>query len=247
MGMSGAVLLLCSSRAFLSVNVVCVHTRDQDKHAAESYRRSAAAKKSGVFSKEIVAVSVPSKKGAVVVTDDEEIARTDVATLPTQRTAFIKDGSGTVTAGNASPLSDGAAALVLMSESKAQSLGIKPIARVLGYGDAEQDPQDFTTAPAVSIPRALLHANVSRDQIDVFEINEAFSVVALANMKLLDLDAGKLNIHGGAVSLGHPLGCSGARILVALINAMNERNAQFGAAGICNGGGGSSAIVIQRD
>jgi acetyl-CoA acetyltransferase len=239
-------LLLALLMHFLWTTFVFL-TSDQDQHAAESYRRSNAAKKSGVFAKEIVAVSVPSRKGAVVVADDEEISRTDVTTLPTHRPAFIKDGTGTVTAGNASPLSDGAAALVLMSEAKAQSLGIKPIARVLGYGDAEQEPQDFTTAPSVSIPRALLHANVSQDQVDLFEINEAFSVVALANMKLLDVEASKLNIHGGAVSLGHPLGCSGARILVSLITAMTERKAQLGAAGICNGGGGSSAIVIQRD
>jgi acetyl-CoA C-acetyltransferase len=220
--------------------------RDQDKYAAESYRRSAAAKDSGLFAQEVVPVSVSSRQGPIVVTDDEEVARTDAKKLTTQRTAFIKDESGTVTSGNASPISDGAAAVVLMSESKARSLGIKPIAHVLGYGDAEQEPRDFTTAPALAIPRALFHAHVPQEEIDLFEINEAFSVVALANMKLLDLDPSKVNVRGGAVSLGHPLGCSGARILVTLIHALMEREAQLGAAAICNGGGGSSAIVIQR-
>lgn len=183
-----------------------------------------------------------------MITRDEELDRTPRSSLPGKPPAFKKDprDPGTVTAGNASPLSDGAAAMVLMSVAKASELGLAPIAHVLGYGDAETSPEEFTIAPSLSLPIALKRAQLNIEEIDIFELNEAFSVVSLANMKLLGLDPKRVNVFGGAVSLGHPLGCSGARIIVTLINALKVRDRRLGAAAVCNGGGGSSAIVIRR-
>jgi acetyl-CoA C-acetyltransferase len=221
-------------------------TRAQDEYAAESYRRSGRAQNAGTFSEEIVPVTIPGGKG-IIVDNDEEITRVKAITLPSQRPAFIRDGSGTVTSGNSSSLNDGAAALVLMSETRARMLGTPILARVLGYGEAELASANFTTAPAVSIPRAIKHAGLAKEQIDLFEINEAFSVVALANVKLLELNPQRVNIYGGAVSIGHPLGCSGARILVTLLTALRKRSLSIGVAGICNGGGGSSSIVVAAD
>lgn len=183
-----------------------------------------------------------------MIKNDEELERTARSSLSEQPPAFKKDLKcpGTVTAGNASPLSDGAAALVLMSRKKAKELGLRPIAHILGYGDAETTPEQFTIAPSLSLPIALRNACMKTEDVDLFELNEAFAVVALANAQLMKLDPGKVNVFGGAVSLGHPLGCSGARIIVTLINALQTRNKWKGAAAVCNGGGGSSAIVIER-
>lgn len=190
-------------------------------------------------------VTVKTKAGSVVVDRDEEHDRVDLDKLHAQRPAFVKDGTGTVTAGNASPLSDGAAALVLMSATRAQQLGVTPLARIIGYADAERCPSEFTIAPASAIPLALKRANLTVSDVDLYEINEAFSVVALANLRRLKLDPSIVNIFGGAVSLGHPLGCSGARILVTLLNALQHKNSRIGTAAICNGGGGSTAVVLE--
>lgn len=218
---------------------------DQDAFAIASYQRSAEAWKKGNFSEEVMPISVPQRKGdPVVFAEDEEYKNVFLDKIPSLRSAFTKDG--TVTAANASTINDGAAALVIMSEEKAQELGLKPLAVIAGYADAAHEPQWFTTAPAKALPKALAKAGKSIDQVDYFEFNEAFSVVGLANMKILGLTSDKVNINGGAVSLGHPLGCSGARIIVTLINVLAQNNAQTGAAAICNGGGGASAIVITR-
>lgn len=218
---------------------------DQDAFAIASYQRSAEAWKKGNFSEEVIPISVPQRKGdPVVFAEDEEYKNVFLDKIPSLRPAFTKDG--TVTAANASTINDGAAALVIMSEEKAQELGLKPLAVIAGYADAAHEPQWFTTAPAKALPKALAKAGKSIDQVDYFEFNEAFSVVGLANMKILGLTSDKVNINGGAVSLGHPLGCSGARIIVTLINVLAQNNAQTGAAAICNGGGGASAIVITR-
>lgn len=238
----GHIALKCANCEYLRIRL----NRDQDKHAIESYRRSKKATESGVFAREIVPVTVKVKKAVVTVDKDEEISRTSEDSLPDQKPAFLRDGTGTVTAGNASPLSDGAAALVLMSEARAKKLGLAPLARVVSYADAEHAPPEFTTSPAKAIPIALERAQWKPEDVDIYEINEAFSVVALANMKLLDLSPGKVNVHGGAVSLGHPLGSSGARVIVTLVNALEERSGFKGVAAICNGGGGSSAISIER-
>jgi acetyl-CoA C-acetyltransferase len=234
----GVAAELCAS--------TCQITRaDQDAFAIESYQRSQRAWNEGLFSPEIVPVSIPQRKGdPIVVAKDEEPFQVKFDKIPQLAPAFTKDG--TVTAANASTMNDGAAALVLMSAEKAQSLGLKPLAYIRGYADAEQAPEWFTTAPAIALPAALKKAKLEMSQIDYWEINEAFSVVALENIKRLGLDASKVNAFGGAVSLGHPLGCSGARILVTLINVLNHHNARYGAAGICNGGGGASALVIER-
>ena len=176
------------------------------------------------------------------MSEDEEFKNVKLDKIPNLRPAFNKDG--TVTAANASTLNDGAAALVIMSRDKAKELGIEPLAVISGYADASQEPEWFTTAPAKALPKALANAGIDADQVDFYELNEAFSVVGLANMKLLELDPAKVNVHGGAVSLGHPLGCSGARIIVTLINVLQQNNGKIGAAGICNGGGGASAMVI---
>ena len=218
---------------------------DQDAFAIQSYERSATAWKAGNFSEEVIPVAVPQRRGEpVVVEEDEEFKNVKMEKIPSLRPAFTKDG--TVTAANASTINDGAAALVLMSADKAKSLGITPMARIISYADAAQEPKWFTTAPAKALPKALDKAGLSLEEIDIFEFNEAFSVVGLANMKLLGLDDGKVNVNGGAVSLGHPLGCSGARILVTLIHVLRQQQAKFGAAAICNGGGGASALVLER-
>ena len=218
---------------------------DQDAFAIESYRRSAAAWESGVMQNEIVPVSVPQRRGEdKQITEDEEYTNVLLDKIPNLRPAFTKEG--TVTAANASTINDGAAAVVVMSEEKAKTLGLTPLATIEGYADAAQEPQWFTTAPAKALPKALAKANVSLDEVELFEFNEAFSVVGLANMQLLELNSTQVNVHGGAVSLGHPLGCSGARIVVTLLNAMEHKNVSLGAAAICNGGGGASAIVFKR-
>jgi len=217
----------------------------QDAFAIESYKRSAAATEAGKFKNEIVPVSIPQRKGdPMVVSEDEEYRNIKFDKVPTLAAVFEKEG--TVTAANASTLNDGAVALVLMSASKATELGLKPLAKIRGFADAQQAPEYFTTAPAKAIPLAIAKAGLSASDIDYYEINEAFSVVALANNKLLGLDAAKVNVNGGAVSLGHPLGASGARIIVTLISVLQQNNAKYGVAGICNGGGGASALVIER-
>ena len=218
---------------------------DQDAFAIESYRRSAAAWESGVMQNEIVPVSVPQRRGEdKQIIEDEEYTNVLLDKIPNLRPAFTKEG--TVTAANASTINDGAAAVIVMSEEKAKMLGLTPLATIEGYVDAAQEPQWFTTAPAKALPKALAKANVSLDEVELFEFNEAFSVVGLANMQLLELDSTQVNVHGGAVSLGHPLGCSGARIVVTLLNAMKHKNISLGAAAICNGGGGASAIIFKK-
>ncbi|SFR48870.1 acetyl-CoA C-acetyltransferase [Robiginitalea myxolifaciens] len=218
---------------------------DQDAYAIQSYTRSAEAWKSGHFAEEVVPVPVPQRKGdPVLFSEDEEYKNVFMDKIPKLRPAFTKEG--TVTAANASTINDGAAALVLMSAEKAEAMGIKPIAAIRGFADAAQEPKWFTTAPAKALPLALDRAGVSIEDIDYFEFNEAFSVVGLANIKLLSLDDSNVNVNGGAVSLGHPLGCSGARITVTLAHILNQREARYGAAAICNGGGGASALVIER-
>jgi acetyl-CoA C-acetyltransferase len=219
---------------------------DQDAFAIQSYQRSEAAWNSGKFDNEVVPVEVPQRRGEpIIVSKDEEYSNVRMDKIPTLRPAFTKDG--TVTAANASTINDGAAAMVLMSKEKANELGIKPIATIKSYADAAQEPKWFTTAPAKALPKALAKANISIDEVDYFEFNEAFSVVGLANMKILGLDDSKVNINGGAVSLGHPLGCSGARIIITLLSVLEQNNAKIGAAAICNGGGGASAIVVERN
>jgi len=219
---------------------------DQDAFAIQSYERSAAAWDSGKFDNEVVPVEVPQRRGEpIIVNKDEEYSNVRMDKIPTLRPAFTKDG--TVTAANASTINDGAAAMVLMSKEKANELGLKPIATIKSYADAAQEPKWFTTAPAKALPKALAKANISIDDVDYFEFNEAFSVVGLANMKILGLDDSKVNVNGGAVSLGHPLGCSGARIIITLLSVLEQNNAKFGAAAICNGGGGASAIVVERN
>ncbi|WP_375324040.1 acetyl-CoA C-acyltransferase [Flagellimonas sp. GZD32] len=219
---------------------------DQDAYAIQSYQRSADAWNAGKFENEVVPVEVPQRRGEpVVVREDEEYKNVKLEKVPSLRPAFTKEG--TVTAANASTINDGAAAVVLMSEEKANELGIKPLATIKGYADAAHEPEWFTTAPAKALPKALDRAGVSIDDIDYFEFNEAFSVVGLANMKILGLNDSNVNVNGGAVSLGHPLGCSGARITITLLNVLEQNNAKLGAAAICNGGGGASSIVLERN
>lgn len=219
---------------------------DQDNFAIQSYNRSAEAWKTGKFNNEVVSVIVPQRRGEpVIVSEDEEFKNVKIDKIPSLRPAFSKDG--TVTAANASTINDGAAALVLMSLEKAQELGLKPLATIKSYADAAQEPKWFTTTPAKALPKALAKANISIDDVDYFEFNEAFSVVGLANMKILDLSDENVNINGGAVSLGHPLGCSGARIIVTLLNVLEQNKAKIGAAAICNGGGGASAVILERN
>jgi len=219
---------------------------DQDAFAIQSYQRSEAAWNSGKFDNEVVPVEVPQRRGEpIIVSKDEEYSNVRMDKIPTLRPAFTKDG--TVTAANASTINDGAAAMVLMSKEKANELGIKPIATIKSYADAAHEPKWFTTAPAKALPKALAKANISIDEVDYFEFNEAFSVVGLANMKILGLDDTKVNVNGGAVSLGHPLGCSGARIIITLLSVLEQNNGKIGAAAICNGGGGASAIVVERN
>ncbi|MDB4752403.1 acetyl-CoA C-acyltransferase [Winogradskyella sp.] len=218
---------------------------DQDAFAIQSYKRSTEAWNSGRFDNEVVSVEVPQRRGEpIIVSKDEEYTNVKMERIPALRPAFTKDG--TVTAANASTINDGAAAMVLMSLEKANELGLKPIAKIKSYADAAHEPNWFTTAPAKALPKALAKANIELSDVDYFEFNEAFSVVGLANMKILGLSDEKVNINGGAVSLGHPLGCSGARILITLINVLHQNDAKTGAAAICNGGGGASAMVIER-
>lgn len=218
---------------------------EQDEFAKTSYERSAKAWGKNKFADEVIPVEVPQRRGEpVIVSEDEEYKNVRMDKISSLRPAFTKDG--TVTAANASTINDGAAALVLMSEKKANELGLKPLAYIKSYADAAQEPKWFTTAPAKALPVALNRAGIKIDDVDYFEFNEAFSVVGLANMKILNLSSDKVNVNGGAVSLGHPLGCSGARILVTLINVLKQNNAKIGAAAICNGGGGASAMVIER-
>jgi len=222
-----------------------ISREEQDAFAIESYNRSAAAWASGVMRNEIIPVAVPQRRGEEkIVEEDEEFTNVMLEKIPRLRPAFTEEG--TVTAANASTINDGAAAVVLMSEVKAKSLGIEILATIEGYADAAKDPKWFTIAPAKALPVALAKARVSQEEVELFELNEAFSVVGLANMKLLGITAEKVNIHGGAVSLGHPLGCSGARIVVTLLNAMQVNHKTLGTAAICNGGGGASALVIRR-
>lgn len=219
---------------------------EQDAFAIQSYKRSAKAWETGRFNNEIVPVEVPQRRGdALIVSKDEEYTNVILDKIPSLRPAFTKDG--TVTAANASTINDGAAALVLMSKEKANELGLKPLATIKGYADAAQEPKWFTTAPAKALPKALSKAGITINDVDYFEFNEAFSVVGLANMKLLGLNDTNVNVNGGAVSLGHPLGCSGARIIVTLLNVLEQNNGKIGAAAICNGGGGASAIIIERN
>ena len=218
---------------------------DQDAFAIESYRRSAKAWSEGKFSNEVIPVAVPQRRGdALIITEDEEFKNVKIDKIPALRAAFSKDG--TVTAANASTINDGAGALILMSEEKANLLGLTILATIKGYADAAHEPQWFTTAPSKALPKALVKAGVTQDQIEYFELNEAFAVVGLANMKILGLDSSTVNVNGGAVSLGHPLGVSGVRILITLLNVLQQNDAKLGAAAICNGGGGASAMVIER-
>ncbi|WP_396174241.1 acetyl-CoA C-acyltransferase [Flavobacterium sp.] len=222
-----------------------ISREEQDNFAIQSYQRSAKAWSEGMFDNEVVPVEIPQRRGEpIIFSKDEEYTNVKLDKIPTLNAVFSKDG--TVTAANASTINDGAAALVLMSEEKAKALGLKPLAYIKSYADAAQEPKWFTTAPAKALPKALDKAGLSVADVDYFEFNEAFAVVGLANAKILGLDNDKVNVNGGAVSLGHPLGCSGARIVVTLINILEQNNAKIGAAAICNGGGGASAIVIQR-
>ena len=218
---------------------------DQDNYAIQSYERSANAWNSGKFDNEIVPVAVPQRKGdPIIVAKDEEFTNVKIDKIPSLNPVFTKDG--TVTAANASTINDGAAAIILMSEEKAIALGLKPLAYIKGYADAAQEPKWFTTSPAKALPKALEKAGIAISDVDYFEFNEAFAVVGLANSRILGLDDSNVNVNGGAVSLGHPLGCSGVRIIVTLINVLEQNNGTIGAAAICNGGGGASAIVIER-
>lgn len=222
-----------------------ISREEQDTFAVQSYERSAKAWEAGKFDSEVVPVEVPQRRGEpIIIFKDEEFSNVKLEKIPTLNPAFTKDG--TVTAANASTINDGAAAVILMSEEKAIALGLKPLAYIKSYADAAQEPKWFTTTPSIAIPKALAKAGLSVGDVDFFEFNEAFSVVGLANSKILGLDASKVNVNGGAVSLGHPLGCSGVRIIVTLINVLEQNNAKIGAAAICNGGGGASAIVIER-
>ena len=217
---------------------------DQDAFAIQSYERSAKAWSYGNFEEEVVPVEVPQRRGdAIIIKQDEEFKNVKMEKIPSLRPAFTKDG--TVTAANASTINDGAAALVLMSADKAKELNLRPIAKIKSYADAAQEPKWFTTAPAKALPKALDKAGIGIEDVDFFEFNEAFSVVGLANMKLLGIPDKNVNVNGGAVSLGHPLGCSGARILVTLLHVLKQQNGKIGAAAICNGGGGASAIIVE--
>lgn len=219
---------------------------DQDQFAIQSYKRSAEAWANGKFKDEIVPVEIPQRKGeSIIFLEDEEYKNVNFDRISTLPTVFQKE-NGTVTAANASTLNDGASALVLMSKEKMEELGLKPLAKIVSYADAAHEPEWFTTAPAKALPIALKKANLDISEIDFFEFNEAFSVVGLANNKILGLDDSKVNVNGGAVSIGHPLGSSGSRIIVTLINVLKQNNAKYGAAAICNGGGGASAIVIEN-
>ena len=222
-----------------------ISREDQDNFAIESYKRSQAASQNGKFDNEIVPVAIPQKKGdPIMFSKDEEPFNVKFDKIPDLKSPFVKDGS--VTAANASTMNDGAAALVLMSKEKADAMGIKPVAKIRAFADAEQAPEWFTTSPSLAVPKAVERAGLKMDDIHFWELNEAFSVVGIENTKRMNLDAAKVNVNGGAVSIGHPLGCSGARIIVTLINVLKQNNGVYGAAGICNGGGGASAMVIEN-
>ena len=232
--------------ADLCANEYDFSREDQDAFAIQSYNRSAAAWKAGKFANEVVPVIVPQRRGEpIVVSEDEEFKNVRMDKIPSLRPAFSKDG--TVTAANASTINDGAAAMILMSEEKANELGLKALATIKSFADAAQEPKWFTTAPAKALPKALAKANLKLEDVDFFEFNEAFSVVGLANMKILGLPDDTVNVNGGAVSLGHPLGCSGTRIIITLLNVLEQNNAKIGAAAICNGGGGASALILERN
>ncbi|MGL2963621.1 acetyl-CoA C-acyltransferase [Flavobacterium sp. RSB2_4_14] len=234
----GVAADLCASEYKIS-------REEQDNFAIQSYERSAKAWSEGKFDNEVVPVEIPQRRGEpIIFSKDEEFTNVKLDKIPTLNAVFTKEG--TVTAANASTINDGAAALVLMSEEKANAMGLKPLAYIKSYADAAQEPKWFTTAPAKALPKALDKAGLTVADVDYFEFNEAFAVVGLANAKILGLDNNKINVNGGAVSLGHPLGCSGARIVVTLLNVLEQNNAKIGAAAICNGGGGASAIVIER-
>ncbi len=223
-----------------------ISREDQDNFAVESYKRSAKAWDDGKFQNEVVPVEIPQRKGEpIIFAEDEEYKSVNFERISTLPTVFQRE-NGTVTAANASTLNDGASALILVSKEKMEELGLKPLAKIISYADAAHEPEWFTTAPSKALPKALKKANLEISDIDYFEFNEAFSVVGLANNKILGLDAGKVNVNGGAVSLGHPLGSSGSRIIVTLINVLKQNNGRYGAAAICNGGGGASAIVIEN-
>ncbi len=231
--------------AELCASTCNVSREDQDAFAIESYKRSQAAVQSGKFDAEIIPIDIPQKKGdPVLFAKDEEPFNVKFDKIPELKSAFQKDGS--VTAANASTMNDGAAALVLMSKEKADELGLKPIAKIRSYADAEQAPEWFTTTPSVAVPKAVEKAGLKMEDVDFWELNEAFSVVGIENTRRMKLDPAKVNVNGGAVSIGHPLGCSGARIIVTLINVLKQNNGKIGAAGICNGGGGASAMLIEN-
>ena len=222
-----------------------ISREDQDEFAKTSYLRSKKAWDSGKFDNEVIPVSVPQRRGEpILISQDEEFNNVNLDKIPKLRPAFTKDG--TVTAANASTINDGAGALILMSEEKANELGYDILAYIKSYADAAHEPKWFTTAPSKAVPKALEKAKITMDDVDFFELNEAFSVVGLANIKLLGIDPNKVNVNGGAVSLGHPLGCSGTRIIITLLNVLIQNDAKIGAAGICNGGGGASAMIIER-
>lgn len=234
---------VCAEKCATDYNIT---REDQDNFAIQSYKRSAAAWSEGKFAEEVVPVSIPQRKGdPIIFSEDEEYKSVNFDRLPTLATVFKKE-NGTVTAANASTLNDGASALILVSKEKMEELGLKPLAKIVSYADAAQEPENFTTAPAKALPIALKKAGLEISDIDFFEFNEAFSVVGLANNKILGLDSAKVNVNGGAVAIGHPLGSSGSRIIVTLINVLKQNNAKYGAAAICNGGGGASAIVIEN-
>lgn len=234
----GSAAELCASECQIS-------REDQDNYAIESYKRSQEAQAKGIFKTEIAPVEIKDRKGEISIIDsDEEIHSVKFEKIPTLKPVFKKDG--TVTAANASTLNDGAAVLVLMSKAKAVELGLKPLARIISYADAQQAPEWFTTTPSKAIPKALENGGIKASDVDYYEINEAFSVVSIANNRILELDPAKINIHGGAVSMGHPLGASGARIVVTLLNVLKQKNSKLGVAAICNGGGGASAIVVEN-
>lgn len=232
----------CADNTASEMNI----TREmQDQYAINSYKKSAASWEAGKFNEEIVPIEIPQRKGdPIIFSEDEEYKNVKFEKIPLLRPVFSKEG--TVTAANASTINDGASALILVSKEKAEELGLKPIAKILGFADAAQDPLWFTTAPSLAIPKAIKNANISKEDVDFYEINEAFSVVAIANNIEMDLDESIVNVNGGVVALGHPLGCSGARIITTLNSVLHQNNGNIGVAGICNGGGGASAIVIQK-
>jgi len=230
--------------AELCAETMDINREEQDAFALKSYEKSELAWKNGVFKNEITEVKIESRKGDIIINEDEEFKNINTEKFKKLRSVFKKDG--TVTAGNASTINDGAAAIILMSKDKATELGLKPIAKVISFADGSQEPKWFTTTPTKALEKALEKANIEKENVDFWELNEAFSVVGIANIKNLGIDANKVNIHGGAVSLGHPLGCSGARIMVTLLNILEQKNGKIGAAGICNGGGGASAMIIEN-